>query len=108
MVLKEDFDLFGNDILIRTAREHFYEISTNTEKHIFAKVTMFLRNISYNVICLFEALRPGQQFFSHFWDGFLGLTGMKCLAQGHNTAPQVRIAIKSPTLYQLLVLPLIL
>ena len=57
-------------------------------------------------ICLFEALRPGQQFFSYFGTAswaqpvqYLAI-GMNYLAQGHNTT-SLNLAIKSLMLSKL-------
>ena len=61
---------------------------------------------SFRSFCLFEALRPGQHFLVILGrlPGFnqYKAVGMKCLAQGNDIAPRVRIepAIKSPTLSQ--------
>ena len=65
-------------------------------------------------VCLFvcvEAQRPSQQFFSHvgteppFPVYYLCFQGVKCLAQGHNTAevgfepPTSCSGVRRPTLY---------
>ena len=43
---------------------------------------MIKYSLSFPACCvLFEALRPGQQFFQYL------AIGMKCLAHAHNTAP---------------------
>ena len=54
------------------------QILPNNEFHILNHLQdMRPNHWTKKGFCLFAALHPGQQFFSHFWDGFLDLTSTK-------------------------------
>ena len=69
---------------------------------IRAKCGMFSMRTMNKFVCLFDSLRPSQQFFSYFRKGLPGLNkyygkqGLVCLAQGHSALMPMRLVPATP------------